>query len=923
MKRIRRLICPVVIALIVTGSPGPAWSAQAQGGPSPAQTALKEGRALLKRGKADQALIQLNKALALYTQAGDETGTAAAHDALGDLYAVQGQYRVALDHYEKAHAGFSAKNDAYNANLMLAKIGDMYYRQGQITEARAAYSRITAQKPEMNVARTVDTARDTARKPSRWFRQLKDIATTRPSTSTPSTVVNTGAGIAGDINQQLNTYRQYIIYSIYQLGLGRVDFFNKQYDAAKKHFEDALAAADHPIYGNFGQARRFRVAARTSLGDIALGQGRHSEAIKLYTDALNGARKDNRLDLLWPAQRGLGKSRLELAASEKDPKKAAKLREEAIGSYREALQTIETIRAGSLRADESRTTFLATTRDVFDEATGALAEMALVGSPPEGGLLEGPARELAAEAFKVMESGRARSLLDLLSENGAEITEGVPADLVKRKADNLSRQQEIAEVLTGVNLAGEANTKSVGDLEAELDRLAVEYDQIENQIRSASPRYAALTAARPLALAEVQQQVLDDRTALLEYSLGAEGSYLWAITRDRVALFRLPPRAVLEKQAIEFRDRIVPAQLRRQIITMTAGAEAQRGLGLASAADAQAGAFAAAANTLYKMVVGPAAQIIGDKRLLIVADGALNYIPFEALVTAAGGSDYATLPYLIKTNEVVYAPSASVIAAVRQPARTPGRGVLLIADPVFDAKDPRARARPAAADEGDQARGLGLASALTDVAGAEPASAAPAGGLPLARLAGTRAEAQQIAQLARASGIQPETWLDLEASESNIETRDIRPYRILHIATHGLLDAERPQFTGLVLSLVGEKGRDGFLRADEVFNLKLGSPLVMLSACETGLGKEKRGEGIMGLTRAFMYAGAPTVGVSLWSVADRSTADLMTDFYKELLAKPDTSPSTALRTAQQKMIASKNYNAPFYWAPFVLVGDWR
>ena len=183
-------------------------------------------------------------------------------------------------------------------------------------------------------------------------------------------------------------------------------------------------------------------------------------------------------------------------------------------------------------------------------------------------------------------------------------------------------------------------------------------------------------------------------------------------------------------------------------------------------------------------------------------------------------------------------------------------------------------------------------------------------------------------KLAKASGSQAELWLDLDASEDNIEVRDISKYRVVHIATHGLLNAERPQFTGVVLSLVGNKNEDGFLRTDEVFNLRLGSPLVMLSACETGLGKEKRGEGVMGLTRAFMYAGAPTVGVSLWSVADKSTAELMTDFYKRLLTSSATSPnglpaSAAMREAQLAMISGKKYSAPFYWAPFVLVGDWH
>jgi CHAT domain-containing protein len=332
-----------------------------------------------------------------------------------------------------------------------------------------------------------------------------------------------------------------------------------------------------------------------------------------------------------------------------------------------------------------------------------------------------------------------------------------------------------------------------------------------------------------------------------------------------------------------------------------------------------------ASSALYKAALEPAAAFIADKRLLIVADGALNYVPFEALVTTAAGADYSSLPYLVKTNEIIYAPSASVVGAIRQQENNrSGRAMLIVADPVFNSKDTRAHIAVSSANA--ETRGLGIQSALADVAGQDAATAAESikmEGLPLARLAGTRAEADQIAKLAKASGTQADVWLDLDASEDNVDVRDISKYRILHVATHGLLNAERPQFTGLVLSLVGNKNEDGFLRTDEVFNLKLGSPLVMLSACETGLGKEKRGEGVMGLTRAFIYAGAPTVGVSLWSVADKSTADLMTDFYKRLLASQTASPATAMREAQLAMISGKKYSAPFYWAPFVLVGDWR
>ena len=215
---------------------------------------------------------------------------------------------------------------------------------------------------------------------------------------------------------------------------------------------------------------------------------------------------------------------------------------------------------------------------------------------------------------------------------------------------------------------------------------------------------------------------------------------------------------------------------------------------------------------------------------------------------------------------------------------------------------------------------------MNDVVSVMAGQAAPlaaGGSVRLARLAGTRVEAQQIAQTGKAVGYKADTWLDLEASEGNLEARDLRGYRIVHFATHGLLNTERPQFTGLVLSLVGESRGDGFLRTDEAFNLRLGAPLVMLSACETGLGKEKRGEGVIGLTRALMYAGAPVVGVSLWSVSDRSTAELMSDFYQQLLSKKGVSPAAAMRAARRNMLAGKRYSAPFYWAPFVVVGDWQ
>ncbi len=623
-----------------------------------AAAALQQGLSLLRRSNADRALAPLQTALRLFTEASDARGQAAAEDALGQLYEQQGQYSVALDHYQKARGAFAAASDSFHANLTFAKIGDMRFKQGNLEEARAAYSSMDARKPNTNALNTVNAARSKPGKARGLLNRARGIATGTPSTSTASEATSVATDATGEIKRGVELYRQFILYSTYELGLGRVDFLAVKFDSAKQHFTNALGAAGGgiPIIGKLGQTRRVRVSARTSLADIAFRQGKFGQAINLYTDAAKGAETDARLDLAWPAERGLGRTRLALAAQERDPQKAAKLREDALEAYRKALKTIETIRQGSLRADEARTTFLATTKDVYDEAAAALAEMSLANHTPNNSPLTGTALQNAAEAFSIVEAGRARSLLDLLAESHAEITADVSTELLQRKQKNLDRQQEIAQQLTGVSMAAETTAQPVQDLEAELDRLSTEYDEIENNIRVSNPRYGALTDTRSLSLSDVQSKVLDDKTALLEYSLGAEHSYLWAVTQNSVMLYSLPAREVIDAQAIELRAQIIPAELRRSLvgINVAAGQNGKTSQGEDAESDRpqNPATYAAAANKLYKIVVEPAAPIIGGKRLLVVPDGALNYVPFEALVAKTGGANYADLAYLVKTNEL-------------------------------------------------------------------------------------------------------------------------------------------------------------------------------------------------------------------------------------------------------------------------------
>jgi CHAT domain-containing protein len=313
------------------------------------------------------------------------------------------------------------------------------------------------------------------------------------------------------------------------------------------------------------------------------------------------------------------------------------------------------------------------------------------------------------------------------------------------------------------------------------------------------------------------------------------------------------------------------------------------------------------------------AQQLGNKRLLIVADGALQYLPFEALPapeTMAESRDkpLATadpVPLAIK-HEVVYLPSASTLIALRHEAVRPiaaPKSVFVLADPVFDKGDPRVKTLDAGADVAS-----GSATRL--------ATLKDAGGISFPRLPSTRQEAEAIVTLIPEDARAVAT--DFAANRTLVMGSELARYRIIHIATHSVVNSQHPELSGIVLSMVNERGReeDGFVQLHDIYSLKLGADLVVLSACNTALGKEVRGEGLIGLTRGFMYAGASSVVASLWKVDDSATAELMTHFYKAMF-EDNLPPAAALRSAKEAMWRQKHWRSPHYWSAFVLQGEYR
>ncbi|NJO21069.1 MAG: CHAT domain-containing protein, partial [Spirulinaceae cyanobacterium RM2_2_10] len=331
--------------------------------------------------------------------------------------------------------------------------------------------------------------------------------------------------------------------------------------------------------------------------------------------------------------------------------------------------------------------------------------------------------------------------------------------------------------------------------------------------------------------------------------------------------------------------------------------------------------FRRSATQLSDLLLGPVADQLGERRLIIVSHGALNYIPFAALTRPnppttstedsllaipGEGSDRLYAP-LVTAPRVADLASASTLAVLRRDIanRPPApRALAVLADPIFSVKDERiSRQVPVPSLPPELERSARESGVLFD------------------RIPFTRQEADRILDLVDAT--QATKAFGSEASRELALDPQLRNYRILHFATHGLLNSSSPELSGLAFSLVDEQGnpKNGFLRLHDIFNLELPAELVVLSACQTGLGELIRGEGTVGLPRGFLYAGAKRVVVSLWNVDDQGTAELMTDFYRQLLAAGQ-SPTAAMRAAQLQMWSQPEWRSPYYWAAFTVQGEW-
>jgi CHAT domain-containing protein/Tfp pilus assembly protein PilF len=684
--------------------------------------------------------------------------------------------------------------------------------------------------------------------------------------------------------------------------LGHLATQQQNFPRAEIYFQKALA-----IHEASGPNSRETGDDLQILGDIAWKRGDAAQAEAYYLRALkireNTGRSSYADTLLALAEVALSRHQWDVAAQR----------------FEQGLESLERQTARLGGAEEVRAGF----RAQHEQEYRAYVDLLLSQNQIE-------------HAFEVLERSRARTLLETLSAAHVDVHRGADPGLIEQ-------ERSLAAVLKAKSerrirlLTEEHSDQQVKAVGVEISDLTSQYQSLEGQIRISSPDYAALTQPQPLSAKQVQEQLLDPDTLLLEYSLGADRSHVFAVSRESLLVFELAPRKQIEKSALQL-YRLLTARNRN----ISRETEVQRYRRLARA-DA---AYTQSAAELSRMILAPVAQQIEGKRLLVIADGALHYIPFAALPAP----EAARLPKHLKQaplalhHEIVNLPSASVLAVLRerQARRQPApKAVAVLADPVFASDDRRVKHIYVArtAQRAGQAPGqpkpqetdrqkdrpsdfpdssLELLTRSASDIGLTRSGAT----LRLPRLVFTRREAEAIMEVTpKGLGLRA---VDFDASRELAASQELARYRIVHFATHGLLDSEHPELSGLVLSLVDERGRsqDGFMQLQDIYNLDLPADLVVLSACETGLGKEISGEGLIGLTRGFMYAGATRVVSTLWKVNDFATAKLMKAFYKSM-EQEGKRPAQALREAQLSMIQDRRWSAPYYWAGFTIQGEWK
>ena len=870
-----------------------------------AETLIYRGLALKAAGRRDEALRAYSQARALAEAQQDHARAAKALNNMGTLHLSNGDLdraEAVLDESLQLAEDAGALDTACYARLTRAQIAkrrlevEKAYEQVReahscALEAKDPYAEAAALHEMANLAQQrgdVVGALDAYEKALNLNLELGEwhrIVDVERSLGVLSLPILGSAAAKAHYHRSLELARaledpEAIAEALREIGA--VNEADGHLETAEQFYRDAFATApaDHP-------ETRARILYR--LGTLALVREDFDQATNSLQEAL-----DLRQGLTDPRglslnHRDLGVAltrvgRLEEARDHLDTALALDRRQrdrmlEAVSLYRiaqleEAAGDLDVARArideaielgrdlrAELTTDRFRVGFYSGVRPMFEFRVELL--MRLAAARPEEGY--------EALAFHATEEARARGLLDLLRE-GREELRGAIDPAMQREAALLERRLNYLSNRRLEELTRNPDSPLIPSLEAQYDTAEQQLERLDRRFQELSQSYRTAQEAVTLRVADAQNLLQPDQ-ALFVFWIAPRTSHLFVVTQSRFNVYRLPSGELIAERALRFRE----ALLRRLPQSR----------------------FAADATWLYQTLVAPALEHLTDQeQLIIVPDGMLQLLPFGALLTKEPAPEAGELSYLLRSHSISYAPSATVLAALRSeiPGRSPGPRLVVFADPRYVRRP--ALFCPSTGEENS----LELPTAQA--------------------LEASRREGVALVELYGASDSR--AYFGAEATEEHVHVNmELAGAERIHFALHAAVCEQRPERSSLLLALDEDPAEDGLLQVREILGLRLSADLVTLSACDTGLGKQITGEGVLGFSRAFLHAGAKSVAVSLWQIEDQSSARLMVDFYRGLEdPRGRGDKAEALRQAQLAMLKQGgSHSHPFYWAAFILIGS--
>jgi CHAT domain-containing protein len=677
--------------------------------------------------------------------------------------------------------------------------------------------------------------------------------------------------------------------------LGAIHLQKGEYDLALPFYQKALAI----FHDLLGPRHPHLAVCHNVIGEIYFQKGDYGRALASFQRALQANVRGfvesdpqrnpvpaNVLSVEIFLQTLYHKNQVFLARAAKDSRPLADLHA-ALATSQLALQLIDQIRRG-YKAEAAKLFLAEKSTEMYEQAIQIARALFRATADPR----------YAEQAWQFAEKSRAGILLEALAEADAKKFAGIPDSLLekeRRLRAELAFQEK--RVLEEEAKGSAADSVKILAWQAGLFDLKRAYENLLAHFETSHPDYFNLKYQNKIANAtEIREQLLDERPdfplndqtrkvgALVEYFVGRDSLFIFALSPDRLEITCVPKDSAMERQVTELRAAIVEQNYEQ---------------------------YLHAGHQLYQTLLEPLADKLDAEHLIIVPDGLLSQIPFEALLTdtvgASGIKDYGALPFLLKTHAVSYAYSATLLLEMQRRRQMRAENDYLAYAPVF----PGGLA--------GNSRGAEFISAHRQL---DSTRAIRADYLPASKeeVLGIRSLfRKRMGFFDRWLSGKAQVFIERKASEGSLKSQPLARYRYLHFATHGFVNESKPKLSGLMLAPIDSPKEDNILYLGEIYNLNLNADLVVLSACETGLGKMAKGEGLISLGRGFLYAGAANLLVSLWQVNDASTANLMIDFYRNMLE--GKSKAAALREAKLHLIERQiKYAKPYYWAPFVLMG---